>query len=183
MDCKTASSNRTRRARWGATLTEYLIAIAVAALVLGAVLSLSIYSGHSFAGLANYVELNASSVYALNQMTKDARQMAGLIDYAPNKLSFNDGSTNPLVYYYSPTDQTLTRQQGTNSSVLLKGCDSLQFFIYQRGSLAGGYGQYQAADVTNCNVVSAKWSCSRTILGVKVNTEDVQEARIALRTH
>ena len=182
MDCKAAFLARNWRACSGATLAEYLFGIGVAVLVLGAILSLSVYSGHSFAGLAKYIELNASSVYALNQMTKDARQMTGLIDYAPNKLSFYDASTNLLVYSYSPDQQTLTRQQGANASVLLKGCDALQFFIYQRSPLAG-YGQYLAAAVTNCNVISARWSCSRTILGVKINTEDVQETRIALRTH
>ena len=182
MEYKAASSIRAQR-QSGVTLVEYLIGMGVAVLVMGAVVSLSIYTGRSFADLANYVELNASSVYALNQLTKDARQMSGLTAYASNMLTFNDGTTNPLVYYYSPDDQTLTRQQGMNSSVLLKGCDSLQFFMYQRSPLAGGYDQYQAADVTNCNVISAKWKCSRTVLGVKMNTEDVQEARIALRTH
>ena len=143
----------------------------------------SLFSGKSFAGLANYVELNASSVYALDQMTKDARQMKGLLDYSSNKLTFDDGSTNPLTYYYAPDAGTLSRQQGTNSKVLLQGCDSLQFFIYQRPSLGTAYDQYPPAEVTNCKVVSVKWSCSRTILGTKLNTEDVHEARIALRTH
>ena len=183
MDCRAVCSISKRRYVLGVSLVEYLIGIAVGGLVLAVVLSLSLYSMRSFADLANYVELNAGNITALDYLTRDARQAAGLIDFATNKISLNDGSTNPINYYYVPEAGTLTRQKGTDSRVLLSGCDSLQFFMYQRFPQAGAFEQYPAADATNCKVLSIRWSCSRTILGRKVNSEDVQEAKIAFRTH
>ena len=171
------------RAKIGATLAEYLVGIGIASLVLLAVLSLSLYSGRSFAGLANYVDLNASSVYALDQISKDVRQSVALTDYKTNRLTFDDGAGSTLTYTYAADARTLTREQGGQSKVLLRECDSLQFAIYQRTPLAGTYDQYPVATVANCKVVAIKWVCSRTILGAKVNSEDIQEAKIVIRKH
>jgi Tfp pilus assembly protein PilW len=168
----------------GATLAEYLVSIGVSALVLLVVASLSLYSGRSFAGLANYVDLNSTTVLALNRMTQDIRQTAGLTGYTTNRLTFNDGTNRPpLIYEYSPSARALTRVQGSESTVLLKECDSLQFSIYQRTPIAGTYDQYPTANATNCKVVEIKWNCSRAILGAKLNTESGQSAKIVIRKH
>src|SRR5712692_3398561 len=108
------------RLRGAFTLIEYLIGIGIGSLVLLTILSLSLYSGKSFAGQAK---------------------------------------------------------------VLLTQCDDLRFAIYQRTPLPGTYDQYPVAAVTNCKVVAVKWVCSRTILGAKVNSEDIQEAKIVIRKH
>ena len=184
MEFKIISSIKGRDPRTsGTTLVEYLIGMAVATLVLIAVLGLSLYSGRSFAGLANYVVLHAASVRALDQMTRDLRQMVQLTSYASNQVTFEDGSGTPLSYAYSPVAGTLTRSQGSESKVLLQECDFLRFSIYQRTPLTGTYDQYPAASITNCQVVSVQWTCSRQILGARVNTDDVQETKIVIRKH
>jgi len=170
------------RAR-GATLVEYLIGIGVASLVLTAVLSLSLYSGRSFVGLANYMDLNAASVRALDQISRDARQITNLLAYATNQVIFQDASGTRLSYDYSPSERTLTRWRGPDSQVLLRECDFLRFSIYQGTSLAGTYDQYPAANLTNCRVLSAQWTCSRKILGALIDTEDVQETKVVIRKH
>ncbi len=161
-----------------------MVSTAVSILVLAIVVPLSIYTGRNFAGLANYVELNASSVCALDQMTKDIRQAVSLGNYATNQLTFLMGSNvSSLTYTYDPSNQTLVRQQGTDSKTLLTGCDSLQFSIYQRSPIPGTYDQYPTANATNCKVVTVSWVCSRTILGSRVNTENEQTAKIVIRKH
>jgi len=165
------------------TLVEYLIGIGIGSLVLLTILSLSIYSGKSFAGLANYVDLSSASVNALDQMSKDIRQSVAFTGYASNQVSFNDGTPSPLIYSYDSTARTLTRQSGGQAKVLLTQCDDLRFAIYQRTPLPGTYDQYPIATVTNCKVIAVKWVCSRTILGAKVNSEDIQEAKIVIRKH
>src|SRR5260370_40950810 len=91
------------------TLLEYLIGIGLGSLVLLTILSLSLYSGKSFAGLANYVNLNSSSVNALDQMSKDIRQCVALTGYATNQLTGHDGTLSPLIYSYYPNARTLPR--------------------------------------------------------------------------
>jgi Tfp pilus assembly protein PilW len=165
------------------TLLEYLIGIGIGSLVLLTILSLSLYSGKSFAGLANYVDINSSSVNALDQMSKDIRQCVALTGYSTNQVTFNDGTLSPLIYAYNQNARTLTRQSGGQAKILLTQCDDLRFAIYQRTPLPGTYDQYPVAAVTNCKVVAVKWVCSRTILGAKVNSEDIQEAKIVIRKH
>jgi len=171
------------RVRGAFTLVEYVIGIGIGSLVLLTILSLSLYSGKSFAGLANYVDLNASSVNALDQMSKDIRQCVALTGYSSTQVTFDDGTLSPLIYSYDPTARTLTRQSGGQAKVLLTQCDDLRFAIYQRTPLPGSYDQYPVAAVTTCKVVAVKWVCSRTILGAKVNSEDIQEAKIVIRKH
>jgi hypothetical protein len=174
----------THPARAGATLIEYLMAIGVGTLVALVIVGLSINSGRSFAALANYSDLNASSLNALDQMTRDIRQAARLTSYSSTQLTFSNGSNQPpVVFTYSPFKRTLVRQEGTSTRVLLTGCDSLNFAIYQRTTIPGSYDQYPVANVDNCKVVAVNWSCSRAILGAKVNSEAGQSAKIVIRQH
>ena len=165
-------------------LFELLVAIGVGTLVVLALVGLTIYSARSFAILANYVDMNATGARAMDTLTRDIRQCVSLTSYSTNQLVFNDGTNAaPLVFAYNPVDRTLVRQQGSSSNVLLTGCDALQFFIYQRTPVAGTYDQYPAAAATNCKVVSVKWTCSRTLLGVKSTTETDEEAKVVIRKH
>ena len=161
MAFRTTSSTKlpSGRSNGAFTLVEYVIGIGIGSLVLLTILSLSLYSGNSFAGLANYVNLNSSSVNALDQMSKDIRQCVALTSYSTNQLTFNDGTLSPLIYSYNATARTLTRQSGGQAKVLLTQCDDLRFAIYQRTPLPGSYDQYPVAAVTNCKVVAVKWVC------------------------
>src|SRR5713101_758485 len=157
MEFRTTSSTKLQsgRVRGAFTLLEYLIGIGIGSLVLVTVLSLSLYSGKSFAGLANYVDINTSSVNALDQMSKDIRQCVALTGYSSNQVTFNDGTLSPLIYSYNPNARTLTRQSGGQAKVLLTQCDDLRFAIYQRTPLPGTYDQYPVRPSR-----TAKWSRS-----------------------
>lgn len=189
MECKTIclgtkTLGPARRAAAGFTLVEYLIGIAVGTLVLLALASLSLYSGRSFAGLANYADLNSKSLLAIDTMTRDIRQAVGLTSFSTNQLVFDNGSGNPpLTFTYSPVDRTLVRVEGTDKKVLLRDCDFLKFSVYQRSPLAGTYDQYPIAVPGTGKVVELTWVCSRTILGARLNTENAQTAKIVIRKH
>jgi len=168
--------------RTGALLAEYLISIGLGTIVALVLVTLTVYSGRSFAGLANYVDLNAMGMLAMDTITRDVRRSAGLTSYSTNKLVFAYGTNaNGVVLTYDPASRTLVRQQGTNSNTLLTGCESLQFSIYQSTPLAGSYDQYPTASGVDCKVLSVKWTCSRTILGVKSTTETDEEAKVVIR--
>lgn len=159
-----------------------MVSVGVGSLVVLAITSFSIYSGRNFAGLANYTEMEASSLNAIDRMTKEIRQTGGLTAYSTNQLTFAAGTNAPLIFTYSPTGRTLTRQQGTNSMVLLRECDSLKFSIYQRTPIAGTFDEFDVGAALNeCKVVFVAWTCSRAICGVKLNTENAQTAKIVIR--
>jgi Tfp pilus assembly protein PilW len=173
-----------RRKQAGAFLFEYLFALGIGALVATVLLGLTVYSGRTFVALANYTDMNACGVRAMDILSRDVRQAVGLTSYAINQLVLNNGTNAAaLTYTYDPLKRTLVREQNGNSTTLLTECDSLQFSIYQRTPLAGTYDQYPTALATNCKVLSAKWNCSRTILGIKCTTQTDEEAKIVIRKH
>ncbi len=75
----------------------------------------------------------------------------------------------------------MTRTKGNVFKKLLTGCDALTFTIAQRTPKDGTYELFPTATPATAKVVNIAWNCSRTILGRKANTENVQTARIVIR--
>ena len=183
MDCRiTFTSKHLRRRRAaGMSLLEMMIAMSIGLMVLCLVGSFSLYSGRSFAAIANYLEMETDSRNALDTLTRDIRQAIGLTSYTSTQLTFQDADGQPLLFTYSPGAQTLTKTKGTQSKVLLKGCESLSFSIFQRTPIGGTDQAYPASSATSAKLVQVTWLCSRKIIGVTANTESVQTAKIVMR--
>ena len=180
MECKTTS---TKRRSAGFTLAEMMIAIGLGMLLVTTMTIVNIYYLKTFAGLENYMNLNDESRHALDIMTKDIRQADLLTAFSKTSLTLQLDGTNIITYSYDSTKKELTRSSGGKDKVLLRGitrngitygCDYWRNDFYDRN---------MGTNVTpaNCKVVQVTWLCSRTILGHKVNTEDVQSAKIVIR--
>ena len=79
----------------------------------GTIAALSLYSGRSFAAIANYIEMETDSRNALDTLTKDVRQAIFLTGFTTNQLTFNDYDGQPLTFTYSAADKTLVKAKGT----------------------------------------------------------------------
>lgn len=180
MDCKPTSTNP-RRAAAGASLVEAIIAIGVTGLILLALASISMVSGRSFVAFANYVDLDSANRIAMDTLTRDLRECNRVLSFNATQLVIEDMNGFTITFKYHPDEHTLTRTQGGIVKTLLKGCDSLAFNIAQRNPVNGSYDVYPTATATTAKVVNVTWNCSRTILGHKANTENVQTARIVIR--
>jgi Tfp pilus assembly protein PilW len=180
MEFKTTSSIKRRHAF---TLAELMVSIGVSTLVICAIAAVSLYAARSFALLNNYSDLSALSALALDQITRDVRQAEALTTLSTNQIALQMGSNvPPVTFTYDPQARTLTRQSGSNATVLLTGCNSLAFSAYQRTPIQGTYDQYPPASVANSKVVSVNWVCSREIVNL-LSTENAQSAKIVLRRH
>jgi hypothetical protein len=153
------------------TLVEIMVALAVASILLLAVATLGLYGGRSFAGLANYTDLDARSRHALDRLTASTS----------TSLTFEDADGSSLQYVYSPDDRTLSRVKGGVTEVLLTECDNLSFAIFQRNPINGTYNQYPTASPATTKLINVTWTCSRKILGNTMNTENVQTAKVVIR--
>lgn len=174
--CTTKAAGRT-----GAfTLVELMLSMGIAGLVASVVLPLMLYSSRSFAVMANYTELNGDSVNALDQLTRDIRQVVSLTSFATNQISMDDGTNGTLTFKFSTTN-TLVRIQGSQSRVLLRGVDYGKFSIYQRTTISNSWDQYTATDAADCKAIEVQWKCSRQVAGVSLTTENDQSARIVIR--
>ena len=183
MECKTTSIKpRSRRASAGVTLVEFLVAIPLGILVLGLIVLFAVYTSRTFAGLLNYADLEGRSRNTVDRMSKEIRQTVRLTGFTTNQLTFSDYDAKPLMFAYDPAARTLTRTKDNVSTVLLKECDALNFSIYQRCSTNGTFDQYPTSlQASNCKVVQMNWTCTRTIVGAKLNSETMQTAKIVIR--
>src|SRR6266550_6045407 len=96
MDCTNTTSRARKARRSGTTLVELLVAIGISGMIFVAVGMMIFFSGRSYAALANYVDLDNKSRQALDLMSKEIRQMDGVIGIGTNTLSGGQVVTNQL---------------------------------------------------------------------------------------
>jgi prepilin-type N-terminal cleavage/methylation domain-containing protein len=180
----------TSRKKAGLTLVEIMVAVGIGSVVLAIVGSLSLWSGRSFAAMANYADLDNASRNALDKITREIRQVRGLNTYFTNstlkELALVDFDGQPLYFRYNIPQQTLTRVKNGQSETLLRDCTSLNFNLYQRNNVSNTFNQYLVFGGTNasitCKVVQINWVCSRRLLPtILLNSESVQTAKIVIR--
>jgi len=181
MVCKTTSINRRPAAAF--TLPEILVSSALGMLVLMAVGVLSVYSSRSFVAIANYVGMDQVSQLALDKMSREIRQARRLVEFSPTSLTFEAANNQRFTISYDPDARTLVRTGGATTNVYLTDCDSLEFANYQRTTISNTFDAYEPAYVTNTRLIQVTWTCSRRILGKKVNTESVQSTKVVLRNN
>jgi Tfp pilus assembly protein PilW len=170
-------------------LAEMMMAMGLGSLVIVAAMALTFYGSRTFATMANYVELDRTSRLALDQMMSDIRQADCLTSFSTNQLVFqttdpNSGAVSSLTYTYSPGDQTVSRTFNGKTTVLLKGCQLWQPGMYQRNTVTNSFDQYVVDDTGRpdlCKAVKLTWSCSRTVPGLPMNTENVQSTKVVIR--
>jgi Tfp pilus assembly protein PilW len=165
----------------GVNLPEVLIAMGITGLLVLVLVSISTLSGRSFAAFYNYVDLDDFNRIAMDTLTRDLRQCNRVTACSTTSLTVEDSDGESIVYAWTSTTRRLVRTKGTSTKTLLKECDSLSFAIAQRNPMNGSYDVYPAASPATAKVVNVAWNCSRTILGRKANTENVQTARIVIR--
>jgi Tfp pilus assembly protein PilW len=180
MECKITST----RARAGAVIAEWVIAVGIGGLLLAVIAAFSLYSARSFVTLGNYTDLDGQSRIAVDRMGQEIREATQVVSCTASQLTVLVG-TNQVSYTYLPDQKVLTRQLGTqNPQVLLKGCDSARFDIYQRQATNADWQVvqvYPVATADTAKIVQLTWACSRSILGKKATTESMQSARIVIR--
>jgi len=163
------------------TLVEMIVGVGVGSLVLMSVMAVYVTSSRSFAGMGNYVAMEQSSRSALDQMTRDIRRSKNLVNFSTNQLVFNFSGTTNLTYFYDSESQQLTQwKTGGPTNILLAHCDSLTFSMFSNIPQAGGTFS-NTASVTQGKCISVAWKCSRTIVGKKSTTEDMQQSLIVIR--
>ena len=172
------------------TLVETMVATGLAALLLVAVMGFSTFTARSFAAMGNYCTMNSSSRLALDEMAKDIRQTDFLTNYTATSLVFQTtdpttSNTSLLSFTYDPDAQTVTRSLNGSSRVLLTGCSSYRFDLYQRNPALTNGGDLVTLISTNqprlVKAIDLSWVCSRTVLGRFAETEDDQSERVVIR--
>jgi prepilin-type N-terminal cleavage/methylation domain-containing protein len=166
----------------GFTLPEILVTLGVGALFLAMIAMVFVNTTQSFAIISNRVSMNHETRMALDQMTRGIRGAGDLVTFSTNQLVFTFNGTNNLIYRWDGLSRQLVQWKtgDAQTNVLLNGCDSLQFSMFKNAPLPGGAAT-NATTVGQAKCISVAWECSRTVLGKKLTTEDMQQALIVIR--
>ncbi len=172
-----------RRRRAGFTLVEILVSGAIGVVIVGGLVAVELYGNFSFAALYNYVSLNEQSHLALDKMSQKIRQTTSMTSYGTNSVSFTNGvAGTTLSYTYDPNAKTLTEIASGQTNILLTGCNSLVFYMYQRNPIQSNYTQVVATNAAQCKLLQVEWNCSRNVYTNQTNeTELMESAKIVIR--
>src|SRR5436190_23303250 len=111
------------RKQTGMTLMELLIAMGVSFVIIAVIGSLSLWSGKSFAAMANYADLDNASRNALDRMTREIREVKRVDWYKDDgnqkELKLIPENEQPLYFRYNRAEKTLKRVSGGISETLL----------------------------------------------------------------
>lgn len=173
--------------RGGYTLPEALVACGLGVFVLSALLVGSVFTLRSFVAMFNYTDMDASSLSALDRMSKDVRQatLTGYTNNANGKaLVFQGFNTtgNPITITYgwdSNTQNLTCSKTGEDDQVYLTGCKDWNFALYDRAP-SPNYVFNAITNASACKMVEFNWTCRRSILG-QFDTESIETAQIVLR--
>ncbi len=167
---------RSQSALRGMTLPEVMVAVGVGSLVLIVMAQVFMTSTFSFAAVGNYVSMGYNSRLALDHLTREIRGAGDLVEFSSTRLKFAlPGQTNAfLVYDWDAQSHQLTESKTGDTKILLTECDQLAFSM--RDSLFA-----PTTALAKGKGISVTWKCSRTILGKKTTTDDMQQALIIMR--
>lgn len=179
MKIKTTNHSRYGRSCAAMTLVEVMVSAGLASLLFATLALLWAHGARSVLAMTNYTELDRSSKYALDLMSRDIRQAKAMTSFATTNIAMTNDSA-AYSYNYNGVAKTLTRTYAGSSRVLLTECDNLAFGIYNRVP-TNNFDFRATTDVTQAKLVDVNWKCSRKIKGQKVNTESIQTAKIVMR--
>jgi hypothetical protein len=127
----------------------------------------------------------------MDKVTYELRQAQKVTGYQSNatfrSLSIVNGSGVNVNYVFDSTRQQVRREADDGTTkVLLTNCNLLNFGLYMRPPTNGTFDVYPIQMGTNwqttVKVVQLSWKTSMMISPIaKVNSEDIQTARIVIR--
>jgi hypothetical protein len=158
-----------------------LISMIITGIVVVAIMNFARYSAFSVAGLANYASLNSGNREALDVLTREIREAMYVKTLDKTIITLVDTDGVDLEYRFDPARHALARTKNGTTKDLLTDCDDLRFTGYQLSPQTNSFDLATTTNAQQADVIRLNWTCSRTILGAKLNNEAVQSAKIVIR--
>jgi hypothetical protein len=168
------------------TLVELMVGIGLAGLLLLVVVTLFLFGLRSFAGLGNYASLSGQSRMGLDRMSQELREAGAVLAANTNlpvrSLTLSNAVDRTIVTFTwdSGSGVLYCDKTGQPTQTNLTGCNDWSFQLFQRNP-GKNWEFYPARDNASCKLVSMSWTCFRSVMGQKANTEDSLSAQFVLR--
>lgn len=177
----------------GLTLVEMLIATGIGAIMILIIVTLTTYAERSFALTSSHVDLESRSRLALDKLTRQLHQATAVIACQTNLPVKSLTVTNAIEGYaltlsWDSDDRKLSLETigptpaDNRTETLLRNCDRWDFTLCDRAPVVGSSQVWfnPVSNIADSKLIVMSWSCSQQLIH-KLETENVQEAQIALR--
>jgi hypothetical protein len=160
--------------------------------VLTAVVLLYVFGIRSLQAMTNYTEMDMQARQGMDHMLRDMRQGYLVTDYQMNlptrwlKLAITNavpGTMTTNTYLWDSVAGTVMASNDTSAVTYLTGCDdwSCALFLRDPGPSGGFYQMTNGQALGFCKLIQMTWSCSRSNISRKFNTEATITAEVVLR--
>jgi prepilin-type N-terminal cleavage/methylation domain-containing protein len=176
------------------SIVELLVALSIGSVVLAMASTLWMFGARSFASMSNYADLDAKSRRAVDQMGRELREATRVVDFQNIgntkwlKLTNSDQGITLKFTWDASSRKLVLEKTGVPNQTYLTECDGWDFQAYQRSPQKDTTNLFYPAtnisgtiDPSICKLIDMTWKCSRTVLGSRLNTENVQTAQVVLR--
>lgn len=124
--------------------------------------------------------LTTQSQDASAVLSQDIRSARSVQDAGANQLLISS-SQGDISYTYDKTTRSLSRTSAGVSRTLLTGVDAFSFSLLRRGGPEVAFGTLVPASADEARAVTCRWSCSRTLVGGKLDSETFQMSPVVMR--
>ncbi len=164
------------------TLIEYMVAMSIGLVVLGAACVLWGFASMTCAGLLNYAEMAMTSKNALESVSREIRNAVAVQSFSTGRLILLDPRRQQVTLSYDSVSQTLQQTKGAEQKTILTGCSSFEFRVFQRTPTPGSDLMFAATDTNTAKVVQMQWTCARKLTGNKQNVENSVSSKVVIRS-
>lgn len=175
------SSRPNRSGKGGFTIVEFMITVALAAVIVGQTCALWLYTSRAFAAQMSYAGMDQRSMHALDTLSQEIRQCRALTNFTTTRVTFLDYDNKALTFVFEK-GALIRLKSGSKPKILLKDCVAGEFAMFQRSPIAGGFDYFEVKDPALCKAIEVRWTCSRNSAATSPRTtESMQSARIVMR--
>jgi Tfp pilus assembly protein PilW len=89
------------------------VTLGVGGLILAAVLSFWTFGARTLAGIVNYMDLDQRSRHALDTLSREIRQAAGLMAATSTSLTFSNLNGTTMEVAWDPQQRVVTLRRGS----------------------------------------------------------------------
>ena len=169
---------------WGFVTSGTLLNLTVGGLLVLGAGSIGLFHGRDLASMAAYPDLDSQNQNASSVISQDIRRASSVESESTNRIVLRASAAagaSSVTYAFDPIAHTLTRTDAEGSNTILNGVETLSFSLFQRPGPDTAYGTFAPALAANAKMVGCRWTCSRKIVGEKVNSGGIEIAPIVLR--
>jgi len=159
--------HRNRNSQAGASLVDYVMSMALGALLVSAVCAFSFQASRSFATYYNMIDADQASNRTINQMVKDFRMVRAVTDFTTTNITMQNFDGTTLKYVYNSGAGTLNRTSGATTHTMVRNLARLNFLVQQRNMTNDTFDFFLTTNAYECKAVTFEWVSNGTIMGRK----------------